>query len=520
MERPRADGLNVVVTGGSRGLGLEIAKEWARRGATVAICGRDRATLEMAERELRTMTSEVAAVVCDVGDESQVRAFLGEVHSRFGEVDVLVNNAGVLVVGPASQQRLETFEEAMRSMYWGMVYASLSVLPKMLDRHSGRIVNITSIGGKVSSPHLLPYSSAKSAALAFSNGLQAEAARSGVSVTTVIPGFMRTGSQENAAFIGMSQKEYRWFTFAGNLPFISISAERAAERIVNGALEGRRQVIITPLAQAVVRFIDVAPTLTSYALEIVNRLLPRPPREPASTPPPRADKGEALEPPAPVEGRLEGAAAAHNQRGDERLTDTTAGYPTQVTTKEASSMSPQQTSIIGLLLADHKKVEGLLSKIDSIELSKLEDYFCELREELVRHEVAEEMSLYPAVRQYVPEGDAISETAIHEQSLAEEKLATMEKEPASSEAFRSQLKELRTAVLEHARHEETTVFPALSAHRNVEQLEELGERYERALKAAPTHPHPHAPDTPPGNFVAGPVAKLADKMRDAMKKAA
>lgn len=181
----------------------------------------------------------------------------------------------------------------------------------------------------------------------------------------------------------------------------------------------------------------------------------------------------------------------------------------------------QQTgNVVTLILADHKKVESLLGQVDSVSLSGMEDYFCQLREDLVRHEVAEEMVVYPAFREHVPGGDAIAESCIQEQSLAEEKLAVLEKEDAASESFRSQLKELRQAVLEHAKHEESEVLPALGTTLDVSELESLGQRYEKAIKAAPTHPHPHAPDTPPANKALGPVAALVDRVRDAMRGAA
>src|SRR5439155_11331763 len=119
------------------------------------------------------------------------------VRSRFGQIDILVNNAGVIKVGPLDTMAVEDFEKAVAVMFWGVVYPTLAVLPEMRRRRSGRIAAITSIGGKVSVPHLLPYCCAKFAAVGFCEGLRAELAPYGIRVTTVVPGLMRTGSHRN-----------------------------------------------------------------------------------------------------------------------------------------------------------------------------------------------------------------------------------------------------------------------------------------------------------------------------------
>lgn len=178
------------------------------------------------------------------------------------------------------------------------------------------------------------------------------------------------------------------------------------------------------------------------------------------------------------------------------------------------------TNLIELLERDHKKVEALFGRLDATPAEQLGDYFCQLREELVRHEVAEELVLYPAFREHVEGGDAIADACIAEQSEAEETLASLEKQDTDTSAFRAQLVELRSAVIAHARHEETEIFPALAHHTDATKLGALGDRYEKALSSAPTHPHPHAPDTPPGNLALGPIAALIDRVRDSMRHAA
>lgn len=183
-------------------------------------------------------------------------------------------------------------------------------------------------------------------------------------------------------------------------------------------------------------------------------------------------------------------------------------------------MPAEVDDVVALVQADHRKVESVFSRLDSTDDARLVEYFCQLREELVRHEVAEELVVYPAFRRNVPDGDAVADACIAEQAEAEEALARLDKLEDEPVALRAGLLQLRRDVLEHAQHEEREVLPALESHTSAKELRGLGERYAKALASAPTHPHPHAPDTPPGNRVLGPVAAVMDKIRDSMKKSA
>lgn len=265
-------GKTVLITGSSRGLGLALARQFGAEGCNVVICARDSEELNRAAENLRSAT--VMPIVCDVTNREQVDGMVREASDRFGAIDVLVNNAGVITVGPVQTQTIEDYEEAMRIMFWGVVYPTLAVLPQMLARRSGSIANITSIGGKVAVPHLLPYDCAKFAAVGFSEGLHAEVGRFGIKVTTVCPGLMRTGSYVNATFKGNNQAEYSWFSLGSTLPLVSIAAERAASKIIRAIRQGRSEIIITPQARLLAMAHGVAPGLVSDALSVVNRLLP------------------------------------------------------------------------------------------------------------------------------------------------------------------------------------------------------------------------------------------------------
>jgi short-subunit dehydrogenase len=211
-----------------------------------------------------------------VTERGEVQRLVQEATARFGRIDVLVNNAGLISVGPLATQTLEDFERSMQLMFWGGVYATYAVLPQMRARHAGRIVNITSIGGKLSVPHLLPYSAAKFAAVGLSEGLHAELARDGIQVTTVVPGLMRTGSHLNAEFKGQNTREFLWFSLGATLPLTSISAESAARQIVAAVARGEAEIILSWQAQLAARVHGLFPGLTTDVLGLVNGVLPGP----------------------------------------------------------------------------------------------------------------------------------------------------------------------------------------------------------------------------------------------------
>ncbi|HYE13965.1 MAG TPA: SDR family NAD(P)-dependent oxidoreductase [Pyrinomonadaceae bacterium] len=269
-------GKTVLITGGSRGLGLVLAHELAREGAQIALCARDGAELERARADLESRGARAFAFPCDVTDRAQVRELVDVVTRHFGGVDVLVNNAGVIQVGPLEVMTLEDFEQAMAIHFWGPLNTTLAVLPQMRARRDGRIVNISSIGGKVAVPHLVPYCASKFALAGLSDGLRAELAKDNVVVTTVFPGLMRTGSPRNATFKGQHRAEYAWFAISDALPVTSIQAERAARQIITACKRGQAELVITTQAVVAVKFRALFPEAAADMLALANRLLPGP----------------------------------------------------------------------------------------------------------------------------------------------------------------------------------------------------------------------------------------------------
>jgi NAD(P)-dependent dehydrogenase (short-subunit alcohol dehydrogenase family) len=302
----------VLITGGSRGLGLLMAREFAAQGCRLAICARDTEELESAVADLRAHGADALAIPCDVADRTQVADMVEWVTTRFGRIDILVNNASIIQVGPLSTMTVEDFEEAMAVNFWGSVYTTLEVLPQMRRRREGRIVNITSIGGKVAVPHLLPYDCAKFATVGFSEGLRSELARDGVSVTTVIPGLMRTGSPVNAFFKGAADKEFTWFSIGDATPVTAMSAQRAARRIVEAARRREAEVTLTWQAKLLRLAHDLFPGTITDVLGLVNRALPA---ADGPTPNTRGMELSTAASPSIITTQMNRAAREYNQFG-------------------------------------------------------------------------------------------------------------------------------------------------------------------------------------------------------------
>ena len=266
----------VVITGGSRGLGLVLARQFAAEGAKLAICARDAEELEVAQSELLALGVPVLAQVCDMQNRAQIQHFIETVNNDYGRVDVLVNNAGIIQVGPLNSLTHADFEQAMNTHFWGVLHAVEAVLPIMRRRGSGRIVNIASIGGQLAVPHLLPYSTSKFALVGFSDGLRAELLREGIYVTTICPGLMRTGSPRNATFKGKHRAEYAWFSIGSSIPLITMSADRAARKIVSACRYGKAKITLSIPAKLAVIANSIAPQITSDLMGLVNWMLPSP----------------------------------------------------------------------------------------------------------------------------------------------------------------------------------------------------------------------------------------------------
>jgi len=266
----------VLITGGSRGLGLVLARHICESGGKVALIARDAEELARAKADLarRGGAPNAFGVQCDLLDTEQIQSAVGQIIDRFGKIDILINNAGIIEVGPLEHMTRDDFERAMQLHFWAPFELVSRIVPEMRTWGGGRIVNISSIGGKVAVPHLAPYSASKFALTGLSDALRAELARDNIHVTTVAPGMMRTGSHVNAKFKGKHDVEFAWFAASAGAPLISMNADRAARKILAACRRGQPSLTLTFAARTAILGNALFPNLTGYWMKIVNRFLP------------------------------------------------------------------------------------------------------------------------------------------------------------------------------------------------------------------------------------------------------
>ncbi|MFE4546410.1 SDR family NAD(P)-dependent oxidoreductase [Streptomyces sp. NPDC056785] len=270
------EGLSALVTGGSRGLGLLVSARLAQRGCRVTMAARDENELRRGADWTEERTGgKVSTAVCDVRDREAVEAVVRKTETSQGGLDIVIANAGVIQVAPVTSLDGKAFEEAMATIFGGTVNTAMAALPHLRRSGAGgRLCLIGSVGGLLAVPHLLPYSCAKAAVGALGEGLRAETAAENLSVTTVHPGLMRTGSHLQAEFGGQSSKEFAWFSALAGTPVLSMDAERAAERIVQALERRRTRVVLTPAARAAGLAHGLAPATVTRLSGLASRLLP------------------------------------------------------------------------------------------------------------------------------------------------------------------------------------------------------------------------------------------------------
>jgi len=255
------------------------------------------------------------SLTCDIGDRAAAERFVDEVAEAFGRIDVVVNNAGIIRVAAFDDQTVEDVRDAMQANFWGPVHVTFRAMGRLkVQGRDARIVNVTSLGGRLGMPHMLGYAASKFALVGFSETARAEldGQRGGPRVVTVIPGLMRTGSFENAEFEGKRSEEFGWFALVSNLPLVTIDARRAARRIVEATRDGRPFVRLGLSAFLGDIAHRISPTLTTLALGFAARVLPNAAKDEGQPP----TKGREIESPVRGLSLVRGGArlaAAHNE---------------------------------------------------------------------------------------------------------------------------------------------------------------------------------------------------------------
>lgn len=263
-----------LITGGSRGLGLVIARQICERGGKVALLARDPNELARAKADLDPRGGEVLTIQCDLLDRAQIESAVENAIERFGGIDILINNAGIMEAGPLDHMKRQDFEKNLALHFWAPFEMITRIVPHMRRQGGGRIVNISSIGGKIAIPHMAAYTVSKFALTGFSDALRTELARDKIYVTTVAPGMMRTGSHVNAKFKGRREAEFAWFSASAGMPLISMNAERAARKILAACRRGQPSLTLTFAARGLISANALFPNLTGHAMKLVNRFLP------------------------------------------------------------------------------------------------------------------------------------------------------------------------------------------------------------------------------------------------------
>lgn len=300
----------VLITGGSRGLGLALAKAFAREGARLAICARTEEQLNAAWQELGALGAEVLPRVVDVTQAEEVTAFVREVREQWGQIDVLVNNAGIISAAPYNAADAEDYEASLATHFWAAYHTVRAVVPHMRRRGAGRIVNVSSIGGVVALPGMSAYAVGKFALVGYSQALRAELTREGIYVTTVCPGLILSGSQVNVEVKG-GQAEQLYDRFKHLNAWLGVPVEDAAWQILEAARYGQAELVFPAWSRALAVMQGIAPGLVASSMALANRFIPE--AQPGAF---QTHKGQDLEaaPTTEAERKLYHAALANNQQ--------------------------------------------------------------------------------------------------------------------------------------------------------------------------------------------------------------
>ena len=299
-----------LITGGSRGLGLTLARQLADEGARLMLVARDPDELERAVDELRSCGVDAEGFVDDVTEPSTATNAVAATVEAFGRLDVLINNAGVITMGPLETMTERDFETCMAIHLWAPLRFMNAALP-YLKQERGRIVNIASFAGKFAVPHMAPYCASKFALVGLSDAFRAELAESGVKVTTVCPGLMRTGSHVHAEFKRKHAQEFAWFVLGLATPLTSMRAERAAQQILRACRLGKPRMVVGMQAKLAVLADSLFPNVTAELAKVANHLLPSSPG-PAGKPL-RGSDARGPFPPRVVTALADAASATHNE---------------------------------------------------------------------------------------------------------------------------------------------------------------------------------------------------------------
>jgi len=208
------EGRGAVVTGGGRGIGAAVARALATAGARIVVAARTADEVEAVARGIADAGGEAWAAQVDVSDPNSVDALAEAVRDRTGEVEILVNSAGIAHSAPLARQTLEEWEQIFAVNVTGTFLVTKAFLPAMMERGRGRVVNVASVAGLAGAKYIAAYAASKHAVVGFTRSVAAEAAPRGVTVNAVCPGYVDTGMTDRSVErimerAGLSEPEAR-----------------------------------------------------------------------------------------------------------------------------------------------------------------------------------------------------------------------------------------------------------------------------------------------------------------------
>jgi len=230
----------VVITGASSGIGEATAIKFAKKGAKIALVARRKDKLLEVENKIKKFSQSTLVCQCDVSNKEEVDLMSKIILDKFGRIDILVNNAGFIIYGKINELSTEQIISQMETNYFGMIYCTKAFLHKMLEQHSGHIVNVASVGASFSLPGFTSYCATKYAMLGFSEGLYHELVGTGVGLTVVSPLFVRTPLLDNIFHLSKFSTS------------ILLSSETVAKTILKASNSPRLEIVVPSVARAVI----------------------------------------------------------------------------------------------------------------------------------------------------------------------------------------------------------------------------------------------------------------------------
>ncbi|MFJ9371678.1 SDR family NAD(P)-dependent oxidoreductase [Nocardia sp. NPDC101769] len=254
----------VVITGAGSGIGRELALQCADRGASLAICDRNRASLHDTATTARAAGSQVFDATVDVCDAEQMTRFANDVTEQLAAPDLVINNAGIAVIGGILDTTLDDWNRLVGVNLMGVVHGVAAFAPAMVERGSGHLVNVSSAAGMLANPQLGAYSTTKFAIFGMTEALRMELAPHGIAVTTICPGVINTAITCDSTYRGGNEQARRAKINAAYAKR-GYTPERAARNILAAIDRGKAVAPIAPEAHLIYILSRIAPPLARWA---------------------------------------------------------------------------------------------------------------------------------------------------------------------------------------------------------------------------------------------------------------